>query len=26
VNECVSVADLDQLEQMYYGILQRLLA
>ena len=26
VNECVSIADLDQLEQMYYGILQRLLA
>jgi len=25
VNECVSIADLDQLEQMYYGILQRLL-
>jgi succinyl-diaminopimelate desuccinylase len=26
VNECVSVDDLDQLEKMYYGILQRLLA
>ena len=25
INECVSVADLDQLEEMYYGILQRLL-
>ncbi len=26
VDECVSVDDLDQLEKMYYGILQRLLA